>query len=145
MNAFSVKTIIMTILLVVALAANSVSADDQSQQIETITVTTTIPTSPKNAIPISVCEGCQFSITLDSNATTGYMWRLNNQPDITVLKLIDNTYNAPKVKVPGAGGTEVWTFQGLKKGTAQIVLEYVRPWEGDVPPIKTQAFIVTVQ
>lgn len=144
MNAFSIKTMVVTTLLGLALAVGCSAADEQPQPVDMISITTTVPASPKSAIPISVCEGCQFSITLPSNPTTGYMWRLNNQPDITIVKHIDNVYNAPKVTMPGAGGEEVWTFQGLKKGTAQIVLEYARPWEKDVPPIKSQGFIVTV-
>ena len=96
-------------------------------------------------IPIAALAGDRFVVTLASNATTGYKWRLGNTLDGKILKLVDSVYNAPEDPVPGKGGTESWTFQALAKGKAAIVLEYARPWEKDVKPAKTQAFKVGVE
>src|SRR3712207_8402246 len=35
----------------------------------------------------------------------------------------------------GAPGKQVLTFNALQEGSATIHLEYVRPWETDVPPV----------
>lgn len=144
MNALAVKMIAVSSLMVLIFGVNGSADNLPSPPSETITVTTTIPAS-LNAIPISVCAGCQFSITLQANPTTGYSWRLGGQPDAGIVKLAGNKYNPPKTKMVGAGGEEIWTFQGVTKGTTQIKLEYARPWEKDVAPVKTQTFAVTVQ
>jgi inhibitor of cysteine peptidase len=128
-----------------ALATTAAAGDETQQPVETISITTTAPASSNQAIPIAVNKGCEFTITLQSNHTTGYKWRLGNQPDEKIVKSVGNVYNEPHSRLMGAGATETWTFQAICKGTTQIVLEYARPWEKGVAPVKTQTFAVTVQ
>ena len=81
---------------------------------------------------ISVNNGETFTVTLFSNATTGYKWVENTQiSDSQVLQQVDHKYVAPgdtggKV---GVGGTEVWSFKTLKAGTSTVSTEYSQPWE----------------
>ena len=42
-------------------------------------------------------------------------------------------------------GIEEWTFKAVAKGNVAITLEYIRPWEKDVPPIKKSVYQVTVK
>ncbi|MEN6356803.1 MAG: protease inhibitor I42 family protein [Armatimonadota bacterium] len=146
MNAHMAFTIRLLMLFAsLTLAVTAAAGDDkQPQPRDTISITTTVPASSTQAIPIAANAGSEFAITLQSNATTGYQWRLGNQPDDRVLKLIGSVYNEPHSRLMGAGGTETWTFQAISKGTTQIILEYARPWEKDVAPVKTQTFAVTV-
>ncbi len=62
-----------------------------------------------------------------------------------VLASEGNKYNAPQNGMLGQGGTETWTFKAVGKGTQTIRMEYMRPWEKNTPPAKTQVFHVTVQ
>lgn len=95
--------------------------------------------------PIEVAVGKEFSITLESNPTTGYHWELAGQLAEAVVKLVGNEYKGPETKLIGAGGKEVWTFSAVGKGETIIKMKYVRPWEKDVPPFRTAEFKVTVK
>ncbi|MBI3911843.1 MAG: protease inhibitor I42 family protein [Armatimonadetes bacterium] len=99
--------------------------------------------SGTNPIPIAVLTGNTFTITLPSNRTTGYQWRLATSPDKEILGSAGSTYNAPSNGIPGQGGTETWTFLAVGKGSATIVLEYVQPWDTSAQPARTQLFVVT--
>ena len=86
-----------------------------------------------------------FSISLKSNPTTGYGWQLSKPMDQTVVQCVTNIYEAPDSKLMGAGGHEVWTFKAVGQGKVVISMQYVRPWEKDKPPVKTQVFNVVVK
>jgi inhibitor of cysteine peptidase len=92
---------------------------------------------------ITVALGSEFTIALPSNPTTGFSWQLGQELDGTVLELVGSEYIRGRA-IPGAGGTECWTFRAAGPGETGITLNYLRPWETDVPPAKTAAFTVTV-
>jgi inhibitor of cysteine peptidase len=94
---------------------------------------------------ITVHVGEQFTIRLDANATTGYGWRLTTPPAPAVATLVGSTYQASGDGLVGSGGDELWTFRATGAGATRIVLGYVRPWEHDVPPIRTHAVDVRVE
>ena len=79
---------------------------------------------------IEIAAGGSFTITLDSNATTGYSWELKGISDTAVLEKADNKYEAPASGLMGAGGKEVWTFEAMKAGTSTLTMEYSQPWAG---------------
>ena len=86
-----------------------------------------------------------FTITLDSNPTTGYQWQIARQMDTGMVELIDSQYIAPKTGLVGAPGREEWHFKATKEGKAIISFEYVRPWEKDEPPAGTDDFIIIIR
>lgn len=88
--------------------------------------------------------GETFSITLDSNPTTGYQWRLAGQFPARKLRLVKSSYRRPSGRLVGAGGREIWTFEALAAGRATLRFEYIRPWEKDVPPARTRTFEVAI-
>jgi predicted secreted protein len=94
---------------------------------------------------IRVLAGKQFSITLKANRTTGYGWRLAAPLDPAMLKQIGDDYHASDSGAVGAPGEEVWTFEAVGKGTVQLVLEYVRPFEKDAKPVKTARYSVVIE
>jgi len=81
---------------------------------------------------VATAVGDSFTVTLCSNATTGFKWSESAKiSDPTVVQQIGHELVSPEAKgVVGAAGKEVWTFKALKKGTSTVSLEYSRPWEG---------------
>jgi inhibitor of cysteine peptidase len=81
---------------------------------------------------VTVAVGNSFTVSLCSNATTGFQWSESAQiGDPTVVQQTDHKFVSPETEgLVGAPGKEVWTFKALKKGTSTIYLEYGRPWEG---------------
>jgi len=99
-------------------------------------------TSPSQ--PIEVKIGESFTITLESNPTTGYKWEASF--DQNLLKLAKSEYkqDASKPGMVGVGGKEYFTFQGLKTGDAQVKMTYKRPWE-QTPSDKVLTFTVKIK
>lgn len=95
---------------------------------------------------ISVASGDSFTVTLCSNATTGYQWSESAQiGDPTVVEQLSHETLAPQnTSVVGAPGSEVWTFKALKKGTSTISMDYSRSWEGGEKGTWTFDLTVTV-
>ncbi len=87
--------------------------------------------------PVVVSAGEKFSLNLKSNPTTGYQWQLARPLNENVVRFVDKTFTPSAEATPsgpkivGAGGVEVWTFEATGKGTAEVPLVYVRPWEKD--------------
>jgi len=82
--------------------------------------------------------GQTFSVTLESNPSTGYRWQLAKPVDNSIITLVSSDYVVGEGELIGAGGEEIWTFKVIKSGRARIYFKYVRPWEKDVPPAKTR-------
>jgi len=93
---------------------------------------------------LSATVGQKFTITLESNQTTGYQWQLAKPLDESIVKLVGSEYEAPKSGLVGQGGREVWTFEAVSQGITQIAMKYARPWES-TPPAQEQLFSVTVK
>ncbi|HEX7364447.1 MAG TPA: protease inhibitor I42 family protein [Dehalococcoidia bacterium] len=96
---------------------------------------------------LTVSSGSSFTVTLCSNATTGFSWLESAQiSDTTVIEQTNHTRIAPEnTGLVGAPGTEVWTFKALKKGTSNIDLQYSQPWEGGQKGAWTFNLSVTVK
>jgi inhibitor of cysteine peptidase len=87
-----------------------------------------------------------LTVTLCSNATTGFEWGEETQiSDPTVLEQASHEYIAPGSQALGAAGMEKYTFTPLKAGTATITLEYGRPWEGGEKAEWTCTLNITVK
>ena len=94
---------------------------------------------------IKIKEGVNFIISLKSNKTTGYEWRLASPMEGTILALESSQYEPPKTKRMGAGGRELWTFRAKQKGEIIVMFHYVRPWENDISPTRKKAFKIIVK
>jgi inhibitor of cysteine peptidase len=102
------------------------------------------PASAEDAQPLTVKPGRKFTLTLESNPTTGYSWRLAKPVDEKLITLLTNEFVRPKSDLAGAPGAQVWKFKAVHEGQARIHLEYVRPWETGAQPARQTNFIVTV-
>jgi alanine dehydrogenase len=92
-----------------------------------------------------VAAGEEVVMTLDSNPTTGYGWALASPLDEKVLELARSEYVPNSTLVVGSGGREIWTFRAVGPGRTKVSFKYVRPWEKDAPPAKTEEFTVMVK
>lgn len=137
------KTVVLVGLLVLTLAALScvvtsretyveISCDDFMEN----------PTSIRNDFQIEV--GDKIYIELCSNPSTGFQWSYNMSGDIAV-KEEDHDFDEPEGDMPGAPGKETWTFEGVSKGTAEILMEYSQPWDGGIKGEWTYRITVTVE
>lgn len=106
-------------------------------------------TSPTEAFAetsqLQVQAGKEFTITLQSNRSTGYQWKLAKPLDKAVVKMMSSQYILPSKPIPGAGGEEVWVFKAVARGETQIHMEYVRPWEKGQAPARTATYSIVVK
>ena len=89
--------------------------------------------------------GQSFTITLESNATTGYRWQFARSLDKDMLELIRSSYSGNNPKLIGSGGKQLWTIEALKAGKTTIFFKYVRPWEKGKPPINEESFVIVIK
>lgn len=101
------------------------------------------PTQPvaldaESECPTRLQVGQALTLTLPSNPSTGYRWRVEN-PAANVLKSLGpEVYSAPEEEdVVGSAGVSTWRYQASSVGTSQLVLVYQQPWAKDVAPVQT--------
>ncbi|MBL7164935.1 MAG: protease inhibitor I42 family protein [Dehalococcoidales bacterium] len=152
------KAILLGLILIAAVALTACSAnnrvtvegptvDNTTEQADTGVLTEVFIDESQYGQTIEVAAGCLVTITLESNATTGFKWELSEPVDEGMLALIKSEYvlnnetNQDK-PVAGAGSTEVWTFETLTPGDATISMAYSRPWEGGEKGVKTFALTI---
>ena len=70
------------------------------------------------------------TLSLDANPTTGYEWRVEQEPEIFD---ISSEYVQDKAdeELDGVGGNEVFTLTPKKEGKAKVSFYYERSWEKD--------------
>ncbi len=89
-------------------------------------------------------------VSLGSNPTTGFQWAGSaNISDPSVIGQASHNFVEPQASgetpVVGAPGKDVWAFNSLKAGSANISLSYGRPWEGGEKDVWTLTLNVTVK
>jgi inhibitor of cysteine peptidase len=89
--------------------------------------TTTNATKKTHGEPLTAGQGQNFTITLRSNPSTGYHWEPHF--DSAALSLTDSVYagDPNPHNLVGVPGFQVFTFQGLAKGTTTITFNNVSP------------------
>jgi inhibitor of cysteine peptidase len=83
-------------------------------------------TAEDNGSTQQLSVDAELVITLDSNVTTGFAWKLTTEPDPAVVDLVGSEYLAPETELVGAGGQEVWTFRATGEGSTNLTLTYER-------------------
>jgi inhibitor of cysteine peptidase len=90
---------------------------------------------------IAVANGTEFVIALPANPSTGYSWTAGDDHDVAFV----SSRQLAGENQPGAAGTQELTFRATSTGMSTLELAYARPFEPDVPPVKTAQFPVTVR
>ena len=125
---------LVVIIALVCFICPHVTADNESY------------TMSDNNSDISIEIGGTFGISLESNPTTGYEWDVT-ECDYSVLELVNTGYEQAETQsppLPGAGGLQNWTFEGLKDGKTTLKLVYWRSWEGEESIIDEYLLHITV-
>ena len=74
--------------------------------------------------------GQTFSISLESNPTTGYTWTVDfDQRFLIGGTELKSTINPMRPALIGAGGRQIFSFTPIKEGQTIISAVYRRPWE----------------
>ncbi len=96
---------------------------------------------------VTVVLGQVFTVTLESNPSTGYRWEWVDHQDSIVEQMGEAQFKPRATGDPplvGAGGWESFDFQAVHPGQMTLKLVYRRPWEEGVEPLKSFSLQVTV-
>lgn len=117
----------------------------------------------KAGVVNKVSKGQKFEVSLEENASTGYLWTYNvNSKEVKLLTkkysqrdnssakeknaetLKKDTTIEKNIQMVGVPYDREWTFQAKEKGTYTIKYSYARPWEKDIAPAKTVEYTIVV-
>jgi len=99
--------------------AITVSCDDFRAE---KSVTKEVQLTPGNKIVVSLCQ---------QSGSTGYSWPEKAQlSNPQVLEQVGFKIVSPEKPMPGAPGSNEWTFKALQPGTCVVDFQYSRPWQG---------------
>lgn len=110
---------------------------------QTTTKTLTVFDNDKQ---INLVVGQPFMVQLASNPTTGYRWIYEQEGTAFLEPVGEPRYQAGSAPIGmvGGGGTEYFMFKATNAGQQSLKLEYVRPFERDVPPVQTVSYNLVV-
>ena len=97
-----------------------------------------VNTDPDKIIHVRV--GQEFTISLNTNPTTGYDWEYISVNEW--IQPLDTTYQADNTGLIGSGGTDIFRFKAHGQGKAVLDFVYKRSWE--TTSIEQKTFIVEV-
>jgi predicted secreted protein len=89
---------------------------------------------------VEVLIGDELEVILPGNPTTGYVWELSSLDSNNLRP--DKADFIANDKALGSGGMEIIKFHAIAAGTSVVRLIFHRPFEQNMPPLKT--FEVTV-
>jgi len=93
---------------------------------------------------IAATVGENFTISLESNQSTGYSWSVGMVSDNAQVVVAGMDYDLPESSQTGQGGAEVWHLKAIAPGSVKLMFFYARSWEKDAPA-KTLSFNVTIK
>lgn len=101
---------------------------------------------------INLEKGKILMIKLSANPSTGYNWQIiKNDPQKlkplgdSVFEPLPTAAGESQVKLVGSPENQVFRFLAQKSGSTQLKLQYSRPWEKNIPPIKTYQITVKIR
>jgi inhibitor of cysteine peptidase len=135
-RAFVVCLMTALLTLTVAMAGCTSSVNNNIDNTSTVSTrtsenvtmtTTTNATNVTREEPMTAAQGQNFTITLRSNPSTGYHWE--PRFDSAALTLTDSVFisDPNPNNLVGVPGSQVFTFQGLARGTTTITFSNVSP------------------
>lgn len=99
----------------------------------------------QTACPLKLHVGQTVVLTLPSNPTTGYRWRVQNPAAQVLRSLGPEVYSNPEeAGLVGSAGQSTWRFQAQATGEGHLLLVYQQPWAPEVRPVQTFECILKV-
>lgn len=95
-------------------------------------------------VPIKVQSGQEFSISLTSNPSTGYLWKMTLPEDQRTLSFLGSEHTVSQTGMVGAPGQEIFKFKARSAGEIKADFVYRRPWETVTAPPR-KIFTILVQ
>ncbi|MEB6592614.1 MULTISPECIES: protease inhibitor I42 family protein [Pseudomonas] len=101
------------------------------------------PTQPveldaESECPTRLQVGQALTLTLPSNPSTGYRWRVESPASNVLRSLGPEVYSAPEEEdMVGSAGVSTWRYRASSSGEAHLLLVYQQPWAADVAPVQT--------
>jgi inhibitor of cysteine peptidase len=98
-----------------------------------------------NHSQIIIQKGNMMIVELLTNPGTGYSWQIiKNDPD-KLKPLGDSVLKPLETEAPGADENQVFRFLAKNSGATVLELHYLRPWERNIPPLKTYQINVQIR
>jgi len=126
------KTVVASLVVVVSLAVAVFCAGCTTSTTPSPSpgsTTTAVGNATTLGAGITVVQGQNFTIQLQSNPSTGYQWEPTY--DNSTLTLVNQAFagnvTTANPSVVGAGGIDLFTFQGTTMGTSVITFNNVSP------------------
>lgn len=93
---------------------------------------------------IESAVGENFTVSLESNQSTGYSWSVGMISDNSQVVVTGMDYDLPDNAMTGQGGAEVWHLKAVAPGTVKLLFYYARSWEKDAP-VNTVTYNVSIK
>lgn len=102
--------------------------------------TSTTPIYDQSSKNIQATAGQKFIVMLPANITTPMQWRIDPEPDSSLLTMVSKEYvDKPPKECPncvGYGGTRIFYFKAHGAGETKLHFKYVGLGATDEPPEK---------
>jgi len=95
-------------------------------------------------IPIKVQPDDEFSISLTSNPSTGYLWKMTLPEGDKTVTFLGSDHVVSQTGMMGAPGQEIFKFKATTPGEVKADFVYRRPWETVTAPPR-KVFTILVQ
>lgn len=92
---------------------------------------------------LALVVGQRFTVRLSAQLGAGWSWSLAAPPGDSVRLVAGGTEPSADA-LDGAANVQVFTFEAVAAGEAQLRFSYRRPWLDD-PPRQTVTHVVTVR
>ncbi|WP_407363068.1 peptidase inhibitor I42 [Pseudomonas luteola] len=88
--------------------------------------------------PLLLTQGQELHLSLPSDPTTGYRWKLENTVPSVLKSLGPEVFSSSDESEDGIGsaGLSSWRFQATQLGATELKLQYQQPWDANSTPKK---------
>ena len=100
--------------------------------------TETLVVESQDECPLRLNVGQPLTLTLPSNPSTGYRWRVENAGAEVLTPLGPEVYSNPEAGgMVGSAGQSTWRFRARQAGEGRLLLVYPQPWDTQAAAAET--------
>lgn len=100
--------------------------------------TETLVVESQDECPLRLSVGQPLTLTLPSNPSTGYRWRVENAGAEVLTPLGPEVYsNSEAGGMVGSAGQSTWRFRARQAGEGRLLLVYQQPWDTQAAPAES--------